>query len=340
MGSATARPDQAPLQAGARRGPGCSAVRRGSHVARTWAVVSLSSAALGCADGSSQSMHIEARLAVIYGQDDRKEPYDYPAGSVIHAWSRSSAIQVDTSSLRRAKGSGFTLVVKETYSESMRASGRPLCPEEPFQDQPILGGMCSGFLVAPDIVITAGHCVSAPDVCPYVAFVFGAGYDRETRDPSHAGSDDVYFCDDVLERVAIRGSADYAVVKVDRPVVGRAPLPLRRAGRVAAADEELVLIGNPLGLPTKIAAHGRVVDDTPAHFFRANTDSYGGGSGSVVMGVRSGLVEGVLVRGEKDLAQRDGCWMSRACPEDASTCRGEDVCRATEFAGYVQQGAP
>ncbi len=338
MELATSRLDEEPLQAGS-----CARHRRlgsAALVARVWAVVALSTAAIGCADGSSPSVHSEAGLAVIYGEDDRKEPHDYPAGSAIHAWSRSSAMQVDTDNLRRTKGSAFTLVTKETYSESMGASGRPLCAEEPFQDQPVLGGICSGFLAAPDIVITAGHCVSAPGVCPYVAFVFGAGYGRDGRDPRRVGPEDVYFCKEVLALVTKRAGADYAVVKVDRPVVGRAPLPLRRAGRVEADDEELVVIGNPMGLPTKIAAHGRVLDDTPAHFFRANTDSYGGGSGSVVMGLRSGLVEGVLARGESDLMQRDGCWISKACPEDASTCRGEDVTRATEFAGYVQQGVP
>jgi hypothetical protein len=173
--------------------------------------------------------------------------------------------------------------------------------------------------------------MSHANLCPRIAVVFGAGYDGKTGDPSRRCAEDVYFCKDVLERVLDRVGADYAVVKVDRPVVGRAPLPLRRVGKIAD-DEELVLIGNPLGLPTKIAAGGKVLDNTPAHFFRANTDSYGGGSGSAVIGAHSKLVEGILVRGEKDFVQRGDCWVSKACPVGGSPCRGEDVSRATELA--------
>jgi V8-like Glu-specific endopeptidase len=194
--------------------------------------------------------------------------------------------------------------------------------------------VCSAFLVGPDTIVSAGHCINAEAACPYATYVFGAGYDDKTRDPRQIDRDNVYFCEGVLSRAASGIKGDYAVVKLDRPVVGRAPLLLRRAGKIAD-DEELVLIGNPLGLPTKIAAHGKVIDNTKERFFKSNTDSYGGGSGSVVMGVRSGLAEGVLVRGEKDFEQKGDCWVSKVCPEEASACRGEDVSRATEFAGYV-----
>ncbi|WP_437955622.1 serine protease [Sorangium sp. So ce119] len=237
-------------------------------------------------------------------------------------------------SLRRAGERELALAILGTLSETMEASGRPLCPEERFRDQPVFGGVCSAFLVAPDTLVTAGHCLSAPGVCSSIAFVFGAAYDRSDRDPSRVGPEDVYFCREVPERVANGVLGDYAVVRLDRPVVGRKPLPLRRAGKVED-DEELILIGNPLGLPTKIAARGRVLDNAPALFFKASTDSYGGGSGSVVMGARSGLVEGVLVRGEKDFVQAGACWASHVCPAGGWPCRGEHVSRATAFAARV-----
>lgn len=296
--------------------------------------MALSCAALGCTGGSEPLLHGEARSSVVYGDDDREEQDAYPVGSPIHTWARASAMQIDRSRVQSAQATELVLGHDGTFAERMRASGRPLCPEEPFQEQPILDGVCSAFLVAPDLVVTAGHCIIAPDRCPDVAFVFGAGYDEKGRDPGHVAIADVYPCRDVPKVVAQGVHGDYAVVRLDRPVIGRAPLPLRRAGMVDD-NEQLVLIGNPLGLPTKIAAHGKIVDNAPEHFFRATTDSYAGSSGSAVIGAQSGLVEGILVRGEKDFVKQGECWVSRACPFDAARCRGEDVSRTSEFVAHV-----
>ncbi|WP_437317003.1 trypsin-like serine peptidase [Sorangium sp. So ce385] len=294
--------------------------------------------ALHCTDDGGPVTYGEAGSSVVYGRDDRKEQRDYPVGSPIDGWARSSAIVVARSALHRSGDSGIALGAGEALSAFMESIGRPLCPEEPFKDEPVLGGFCSAFLVASDLLITAGHCVSAPGVCPHIAFVFGASYDRPGRDPSRVGPDDVYLCRDIRKLAARGEQGDYAVVRLDRPVVGREPLRLRRAGKVDD-DEELILIGNPMGLPTKIAAHGEVLDNASACCFKASTDSYGGGSGSVVLGANSRLVEGVLVRGETDFVEASGCWASKVCPTEGSPCRGEDVTRASEFAASVPEGA-
>jgi hypothetical protein len=245
---------------------------------------------------------------------------------------------VGVSSLRRGPGSDFVLVTTENLRQSMKASGKPLCSGEPFQDEPTFVGVCSAFLAAPDVVVTAGHCMTPSSLCPEIAVVFGVSYDEGGRDPSRHGADDVYFCQEVLDVVLHRSGADYAVVRLDRPVVGRAPLPLRGTGKIAD-DEDLVLIGNPLGLPTKISTCGRVLDNAPASFFVATTNAYGGESGAPVLGARSGLVEGILVRGEKDFMRKGDCWVSKVCPEGAGSCRGEDVTRATIIAAALGHGA-
>ena len=70
--------------------------------------------------------------------------------------------------------------------------------------------------------------------------------------------EDVYFCQkiivakyDPLEKI------DYALIKLDRPVQMRAPLAFRNKGKVEDGSE-LVVIGHPSGLPTKIADNARV----------------------------------------------------------------------------------
>ncbi len=61
----------------------------------------------------------------------------------------------------------------------------------------------------------------------------------------------------------------------------------------------LVVIGRPSGLPTKVAdgAQVRSVNDV---FLVANLDTYGGNSGSAVFNAVTGVVEGILVRGDTD----------------------------------------
>ena len=45
-----------------------------------------------------------------------------------------------------------------------------LCDDKLFRNQPI-GAFCSGFLVADDIIATAGHCVEEDNVTD-ISFVF------------------------------------------------------------------------------------------------------------------------------------------------------------------------
>jgi hypothetical protein len=142
----------------------------------TWTALCLCGV-IHCADGVSATQG-QARSSVIYGQDDREEQCDSPVDSPAYVWARSSAMMVPTSALRHVGEHEIALAVVGTLSESMKASGRPLCSEERFQDEPVFSGVCSAFLVAPDVVVTAGHCVSAPGVCSDMAFVFGARYDR------------------------------------------------------------------------------------------------------------------------------------------------------------------
>jgi V8-like Glu-specific endopeptidase len=86
---------------------------------------------------------------------------------------------------------------------------------------------------------------------------------------------------------------------------------------------EVLVIGHPTGLPTKLA-DGAVIRSLKETYFIANLDTYGGNSGSAVFDANSGLVEGILVRGEQDYVRSSsGCLASNVCRNDG--CRGEDV---------------
>jgi hypothetical protein len=48
---------------------------------------------------------------------------------------------------------------------------------------------------------------------------------------------------------------------------------------------------------------------------------------------RTKVVEGILVSGETDFVDKDGCKVSMVCPDEG--CRGEDVSRSTLWADRV-----
>lgn len=126
--------------------------------------------------------------------------------------------------------------------------------------------------------------------------------------------------------------SDFAIIRLERKVVGRNPLPIRKQGKVSVGDG-LVVIGHPSGLATKVAGGAFVRDDSPKPYFIANLDTYGGNSGSAVFNSDTGLIEGILVRGEQDFSYNNGCYISNVCPADG--CRGEDVTRVSEILNYV-----
>jgi V8-like Glu-specific endopeptidase len=117
------------------------------------------------------------------------------------------------------------------------------------------------------------------------------------------------------------------VIKLDRAVVGRTPLKYRTSGK-AASDAVLTVIGHPTGLPVKITAAADMRDNSNPIFFVTNADTYGGNSGSAVVDARTGIVEGILVRGDQDYARSSaGCMESVYRDQDGG--RGEDVTRIT-----------
>jgi V8-like Glu-specific endopeptidase len=210
-----------------------------------------------------------------------------------------------------------------------------LCTEEPFKEQPN-PGFCSSFLVGEDMIATAGHCIPDEDMCAGVSFVFDFGYrtGASEEDPTLVPEANVYKCTSVVS-VKYEGGrgSDYSIVKVDRPVMGRQPLKLNRDLALAVGDG-VTVIGNPSGLPTKIASNAnvrKVEGDQP--YFIANLDTYGGNSGSAVFNTTTGMVEGILVRGETDFIPRGSCYVSNRCADDA--CRGEDVTKTSEFTEFV-----
>lgn len=263
----------------------------------------------------------------VYGPDDRVDLYQVKDAKVLGladstvALFQGSNVTVDGGNAKLATAS---------YGEGMG-----LCKEEPFYSQRT-GAFCSGSLVAPDIIMTAGHCVTSDDSCAGTKFVFGFGIKQDGGvTPESVPTDAVYSCAKLLGRQQENAGADWALVRLDRPAAGHAPLTLSKA--VPANGDPIFVIGHPAGLPTKVAGGAKIRDASPEGFFRANTDTFGGNSGSAVFDAKTGLVAGVLVRGEQDYEQKGDCRVSKACPDDG--CRGEDITKIGAVAPNIPPGA-
>lgn len=259
---------------------------------------------------------------VIYGDDNRLEYYQEP-DPILRQMSESTAIMILKSSLKAVAG-GYTLNTNETLlSEGV-------CPDEPFATQPS-PGFCSAFLVADNVLVTAGHCISEMTLNDR-AFVFGFRLNSPTQVVTFFSQDDVYYPYRVIQRST--GDSDWAVVRLDRPVAGRSPLPFRTSGNVPD-NQSLCVLGYPRGIPLKISAGAAVRSNSHPDFFVANLDTYSGNSGSAVVNLETYEVEGVLVRGETDFIKdnQQDCLRSKRCTD--SGCAGEDCTRATEWAAVV-----
>ena len=262
---------------------------------------------------------------VIYGDDGRQDVYQ-TTDPRLRALADSTVALFQASDVTETNG--VARLATRTFGEDMG-----LCKEEPFYDQPV-GAFCSGSLVAPDVIMTAGHCVTSADDCRGVKFVFGFAVKAAGAMPTSVPAADVYGCRELIGRRQDNAGADWALVRLDRRVAGHAPLALNLSGAIAKGTPVLV-IGHPSGLPTKIDGGAAVRDSSNPGYFVANLDTYGGNSGSAVFNAATGLVEGILVRGEQDFVYDSArkCRVSNRCPDDG--CRGEDVTKIAEVAGRI-----
>ncbi|AHZ85122.1 hypothetical protein Bb109J_c2432 [Bdellovibrio bacteriovorus] len=259
---------------------------------------------------------------VIYGSDDRKDLYEVRS-ALQRRLADSTVALIKEENLQ--EGADVTRIIAQTFRKSYN-----LCPSERFGEQEN-AAFCSGSLVAPDVIATAGHCVRSVRDCSETRFVFGYAVKSAGVQPREVPSSEVYRCAEIIHTEVLATGSDFALIKLDRAVANHAVLKTRKRGSIKVGTS-LVVIGHPVGLPTKVAAGAKVRSATESEHFVANLDTYGGNSGSAVFN-SSGVIEGILVRGDTDFVYQGSCTVSNRC--DSAECRGEDVTRITRILPYL-----
>ncbi|MEN0059825.1 MAG: serine protease [Bdellovibrio sp.] len=263
---------------------------------------------------------------VIYGEDNRVDVYQVQNPQVLEVADSTAAMILNYDLVK--DGKGFAKVRTVKFGQNMN-----LCSDEPFYDQPTVAN-CSGSLVGEDLVATAGHCISSSN-CSVYSFVFGFRMIDEKNFSEMIPESEIYACKEVIAR-EYSGAQDYALVRLDRPVINHRPLTLQK--EPVQPGDAIYVVGHPSGLPTKVA-DGATVRFQQGAYFQANLDTYGGNSGSPVFNAATHEVVGILVRGETDFLYDSArkCTASNHCTD--TNCRGEDVTNISYISEALKKGA-
>lgn len=229
-----------------------------------------------------------------------------------------------------------------TVAQAPPEPSGPFCGSFANQYRTTEPAICTAFLVAPNMAMTAAHCVNqvfeqdGKVYCWDYSLAFG--FRKEVDDPTNVNAgvrtsvspDDLYYCEEVVafgaSGVGCEGTAcfddtleDWALVRLDRNVTGRVPLFVRYTGAVPS-DAALSTVGHSSRLPLKLDASTQVIDNTLSKQFSENADSAAGGSGSPLINSATGVVEGIHTLGQPDFE-----WVSTP----VGRCLADNFCSDT-----------
>ena len=276
--------------------------------------------------------------ADIYGEDSRKELNDPLVGDAIRELGQSVAMVFSMRELNDIRD-GKVIFRWQTMSQRVQAEkGVPLCEEEAFAEQPA-PGYCTAFLIAPDLVATAGHCVNKHTRCEQMGFAFGYAKKTPHEDPITIPEADFYRCEMLIGRLYNPLEEqettenkelwqDWAVMKLNRPVTNREPVRLM-SGEFLKRGTEIKAIGHPSGISMKVT-DGVVISDDKERYMNTTLDIYKGNSGSPTFDVVNGDVHGIVIRGTGGNSFRvteQNCAVSKTCDEVGPGCYGNHVLR-------------
>ena len=291
----------------------------------------------------SPSAEDPVKQAVVYDEDDRQEVYEVNDPAIRRIAERSvlamALVPGFADDVAENKGRTDVVINFDNIPSNGEIPERNLCSDVAFFDQPALAA-CSATLIAPDILLTAGHCFTDADgafldtVCPSAVFMLGYYFTEASQTAPEVPFSDLYLCKEVLLHRDFPGGAaseqkrvlDYAVVQLDRSVSGGEPVPIRTTDDALEEDTPVAMIGFPAGVPAKVDLGGRVTDSGVDErlLFAADVDAFAGNSGSGVF-MLDGTLAGHLVGGQDDYLLRGGCNATNVVETSTSVIPGEQI---------------
>lgn len=232
----------------------------------------------------------------VFGDDDRQEVKDAHG---IEDFVRATAVMVPKYNVEGNRLYGYTL--RELLGQQFGSNN--FDQNVKYLDQPAIAN-CTGFLIAPDILVTAGHCVTTLEEAQEWVWVFDYTSDIKYNEAGkfiEVPQENIYEVVDVLGAVLdeYEGDTDYAVLQLSRKS-DRKPYRFRTSGNVSKFTN-VSTIGSPTGLPLKYSDKAYVIENDNAEWFKSNIDAFPGNSGGPVFNP-NGFLEGILVRGAVEFA--------------------------------------
>lgn len=202
-----------------------------------------------------------------------------------------------------------------------------MCPGEKLADaNAIRGGNCSLTLVAPDIAVTALHCLGSQqgpgNNCSEYGYYFGLTHNNLGGRQNVA--DSLRYCEHILASGAIgseyENNQDWAIIKLNEPVPNFTAPPLAPPGLPNVGDR-VTTIGTPQGVPS-VRSTGRIeYVDREGRGVRTDMDIVGGNSGGGAFNERGEFIGIVTTSYDRDRIfyyETSGCarWLQAPSRQD------------------------
>jgi V8-like Glu-specific endopeptidase len=295
--------------------------------------------------------------AIIFGTDNRvdviRDAYKnkFLAPAIAMSFGNNYAVPQTDSEL-------FNL----DFSPASESYNVGLCPEEKFAKQNANWLNCTGFLVAEDIMVTAGHCImfnhsgTKPDLVEDSMTSMCADFDwlfdftaksngqvsitdySQSQTARCARVLHAEITPDVIDKNGVvigEYGLDFSIIQLDRTFPDRKVLKLAKTS--VTENQRVFAVTYPSGLPMKVASNARVLENQFENFFTANLDISSGSSGGPVFNSKNEVV-GIVVRaspGEDYIwDEKRECSVSFVCKE-----LGKGDCSLDNMPGAYPLGA-
>lgn len=248
----------------------------------------------------------------VFGSDDRKEVKDAEG---YEDFVRATAVMISKESIYNNEFYAWSLrdLLKNEFGTDKFDSSVK------YLDQPTVG-TCTGFLIAPGILVTAGHCINSMEEANEYVWVFDYTNESDFIDGNRLKfkPENIFEVESIItSKLDDNTDDDYAFLRLKETSM-RAPYRFRTSGTVLE-NGAINTIGCPTGLPLKFSTNAVVVDNSPKNWFKSDIDSFPGNSGGPVFD-QNGFIEGILVRGAVTYSAADGKYTGDYKYDEACNC--------------------